>query len=204
MLEVKPLLANHDRVRDSIHALSDQDLVDLVAEEIGRRPTLRPVRDDVTALLAMSATLAAAHERAVANPAAAAVARTRIVTSVIGALVEQHEMLDSTAVSRVLGKSATSRNTASRLALAGTVVALPASGHKLYPAFQFDPALQRVRPIVAELNQKLNARTDPWGVASWWLNPTDFADDPRSPADLAVDGSHDQDLRDMADDLTAD
>ena len=117
------MLANRDRARDSIHALSDQDLVDLVAEEMSRRPTLRPVRDDVTALLAMSPTLALQHERAVANPAAAAVARTRIVTDAIGSLVDNHEMLDSTAVSRVLGKSATSRNTASRLAAAGTVVA---------------------------------------------------------------------------------
>lgn len=198
------MLANRDHARDTIHALSDQDLVDLVAEEIARRPTLRPVRDDVTALLAMSPTLAAQHERAVANPAAAAVARTRIVTSALGGLVEQHEMLDSTAVSRVLGKAATSRNTASRLAAAGTVVALPATGHKLYPAFQFDPARQQVRPIVAELNRQLGARTDPWGVASWWLSPTAFADDPRSPAELTVAGGHEQDLRDMADDLTQD
>lgn len=41
-------------------------------------------------------------------------------------------------------------------------------------------------------------------MASWWLNPTDFADDPRSPAALAVAGGHDQDLRDMADDVTQD
>ncbi len=198
------MLANRDRARDSIHALSDQDLVDLVAEEMSRRPTLRPVRDDVTALLAMSPTLALQHERAVANPAAAAVARTRIVTDAIGSLVDNHEMLDSTAVSRVLGKSATSRNTASRLAAAGTVVALPVAGQKLYPAFQFDPTRRQVRPIVAEVNRRLDAKNDPWGVASWWLSPTDFADDPRSPSDLATAGGHEQDLRDMADDVTAD
>ncbi|ABG92199.1 conserved hypothetical protein [Rhodococcus jostii RHA1] len=54
------------------------------------------------------------EERAVANPAAAAVSCTRVVASVLNSIVEQHEMLDSTAVSRVLGKAATSRNTASR------------------------------------------------------------------------------------------
>ncbi|WP_241961853.1 hypothetical protein [Rhodococcus opacus] len=32
----------------------------------------------------------------------------------LNSIVEQHEMLDSTAVSSVLGKAATSRNTASR------------------------------------------------------------------------------------------
>ena len=45
------MLANRDRARDSIHALSDQDLVELLSEEFSRRPNLRPVRDDVTALL---------------------------------------------------------------------------------------------------------------------------------------------------------
>lgn len=198
------MLANHDRVRDSIHALSDDDLVELLTEEIARRPILRPVRDDVAALLAMSPALALKHERAVTNPAAAAVARTRIVTSALSALVEGHEMLDSTAVSQVLGKAATSRNTASRLAASGTVVALPASGHKLYPAFQFDAERRQVRPIVAEINRQLGAKDDPWGVASWWLSPTAFADDPRSPAELAAAGGHEQDLRDMADDLGQD
>lgn len=198
------MLANKDRVRDSIHALSDQDLVDLVAEEISRRPNLRPVRDDVTALLAMSPTLALHHERAVTNPAAAAVARTRIVTDAIGTIVDANEMLDSTSVSRVLGRSATSRNTASRLAASGTVLALPVTGHKLYPAFQFDAARRQVRPIVAEINRMLGVRDDPWGVASWWLSPTAFADDPRSPAALAEAGGHEQDLRDMADDLLGD
>lgn len=198
------MLVDRDRARDSIHALSDEDLVDLLAAEISRRPNLRPVRDDVTALLAMSPALALQHERAVANPAAAAVARTRIVTSALNAIVDEHEMLDSTAVSRVLGKAPSSRNTASRLAASGTVIALPASGQKLYPAFQFDAERREVRAIVAEINQRLGARNDPWGVASWWLNPTAFADDPRSPAALAVAGGREQDLRDMADDLTQD
>jgi len=193
--------ADRDRARETIHALSDDDLVGLLADEFSRRPHLRPVRDDVTALLAMSPALALAQERAVTNPAAAAVARTRIVTSVLGALIDEYEMLDSTAVSRVLGKATTSRNTASRLAATGTVIALPAGGHKLYPAFQFDAERRQVRPIVAEINTALGAKTDPWGTASWWLSPTAFADDPRSPAELAVTGGYEQELRDMADDL---
>ncbi|ORL84130.1 hypothetical protein [Prescottella equi] len=198
------MLVDRDRARDTIHALSDQDLLELLSEEFSRRPNLRPVRDDVTALLAMGPALALQHERAVANPAAAAVARTRIVSSALRSLVEEHEMLDSTAVSRALGRAATSRNTASRLASSGSVIALPAAGHKLFPAFQFDTERREVRPIVAEINRIIGAKEDPWGAASWWLNPTAFADDPRSPADLAVTGGHDQDLRDMSGDLVAD
>ena len=154
------MLVDRDRARDSIHALSDPDLVELLVEEFSRRPALRPVRDDVTALLSMSPALARQQERAVANPAAAAVARTRIVASVLNSIVDQHEMLDSTAVSRVLGRAATSRNTASRLSTAGTVIALPVSGHKLYPAFQFDADRRQVRPIVAEINRALGAKED--------------------------------------------
>lgn len=198
------MLVDRDRARDSLHALSDTDLVELLAEEFARRPTLRPVRDDVTALLSMSPALARQQERAVANPAAAAVARTRIVASTLNSIVDQHEMLDSTLVSRAMGKAATSRNTASRLAASGTVIALPVSGHKLYPAFQFDVERREVRAVVAEINRALGAKDDPWGVASWWLSLTAFSDDPRSPAELAVAGGHEQDLRDMADDLTQD
>ena len=123
------MLVDRDRARDTIHALSDQDLLELLSEEFSRRPNLRPVRDDVTALLAMGPALALQYERAVANPAAAAVARTRIASSALRSLVEEHEMLDSTAVSRALGRAATSRNTASRLASSGSVIALPAAGH---------------------------------------------------------------------------
>ncbi|MDV8105143.1 hypothetical protein R4P80_19750, partial [Rhodococcus sp. IEGM 69] len=84
------MLVDRDRARDSIHALSDPDLVELLVEEFSRRPALRPVRDDVTALLSMSPALARQQERAVANPAAAAVARTRIVASVLNSIVDQH------------------------------------------------------------------------------------------------------------------
>ncbi|WP_430331310.1 hypothetical protein [Rhodococcus sp. ACT016] len=132
------------------------------------------------------------------------VARARIVSSALRVLVDEYEMFDSSTVSRALGKPGIGRNTASRLAATGTVIVLPKSSHKLYPAFQFDAARREVRPIVAEINKTLGAADDPWGVASWWLSPTVFADDPRSPAELAVAGGHDQVLRDMVDDLTHD
>ena len=112
-------------------------------------------------------------------------------------IIGDHEMLDSTAVRCLLGKAATSQHTAT-----GSVIALPASRQKLYPAFQFDSPHRKVRPMVAQINWILGAKADPWGVASWWLNPTAFADDPRSPAELAVAGGHEQYLLDMVDDLT--
>lgn len=192
-----------DRLAESVHTLSDDDLLALVSDEVTRRPTLRLVRDDVTALLAMAPALARAQDRAVENVAGAAAARSRIIASAMASILDGHEMLDSTAVSRILGRSPTSRNTASRLAASGDVIALPVGAKKLFPAFQFDARDRRVRSIVAEINRRLDARNDPWGVASWWLSPTAFGDDPRLPAELAADPGGHQTLRDLVEDMTS-
>ncbi|MFI0486632.1 hypothetical protein [Actinomadura sp. 9N215] len=44
------------------------------------------------------------------------------------------------------------------------------AGEQRLPAFQFD-ADGRPLPVVLRINEILGARTDPWGVASWWLDP---------------------------------
>lgn len=196
--------ADQENAKKTLHTLSDEEFADLFAGEIGRRPSLTVVRDDIAALLAMGPALTLSQERAVSNPAAAAAARGRVITAAKRSIVDNHEMLDSKGVSRVLGLSPRSRNTASRLAAAGRIIALPAGGQNWYPEFQFDAAHRRVRPIVEDLNQLLGAKDDPWGTASWWLSETAFADDPRSPAALAVDGDCDAQIRDMADDLIED
>lgn len=190
-------------VEESISALSDDALLGVLSHELATRHSLRSVRDQVSALLAMGPGLERSLAQRLADVTASAT-RARIVGEATAPLLEDHLMLDSASVSRVLGKAATSRNTASRLLAAGAVVALPVGQRRLYPEFQFDAASSRVRPIVAEVNKLLDAKNDPWGVASWWLNRTDFSDDPRSPAELAVDGRRDDDLRDMAHDLLAD
>lgn len=190
-------------LEESIQALSDEALLGILSHELSSRESLRPVSDQISALLAMGPGLDNLLVQRLADLASSAT-RARIVGEATTSLLRQHPMLDSTTVSRVLGKAPTSRNTASRLVAASTVVALPAGQRRLYPEFQFDAATFKVRPIVAELNRLLDANGDPWGVASWWLNRTDFSDDPRSPAELAVDGNHDDDLRDMAHDLLAD
>lgn len=53
------------------------------------------------------------------------------------------------------------------------------------PIFQFDNAGE-LRPIVDEVNRLLGATSDPWGVASWWLESNIWLGD-RRPIDL-VDG----------------
>lgn len=44
-----------------------------------------------------------------------------------------------------------------------------AGGRVQLPVFQFDER-RRPRPVVVTVNQLLAAESDPWGVASWWLD----------------------------------
>ncbi len=45
----------------------------------------------------------------------------------------------------------------------------PQRGDQL-PAFQFTPA-GRTWPIVRQVNERLGATADPWGVTCWWVDP---------------------------------
>ncbi len=50
------------------------------------------------------------------------------------------------------------------------LVVLRRAGRDVAPSFQFDDGGAVLR-AVAEVNEMLGARDDPWGVASWWLSP---------------------------------
>lgn len=82
------------------------------------------------------------------------------------------DMLDSTAVAELLGATGQNRReAASELRRRGQVLGVPISGRKyVFPAFQFDPVDRTVIREAAAVNAHLNARTDPWGVASWWIS----------------------------------
>lgn len=68
------------------------------------------------------------------------------------------------------------------LRASGQLLALPSAQGLLYPKFQLknDQSLYRE---VAAINLKLDAKSDPWGVASWWLSPHGRLGD-SSPASL--------------------
>lgn len=71
----------------------------------------------------------------------------------------------------------------------GGLIGLPdRDGNILYPAFQIDRYRHRVHPVVAHANRALHAGIDPYGVASWWLTPTDILDG-NSPLDELGFGS---------------
>ncbi|GAA4748835.1 hypothetical protein GCM10023350_37270 [Nocardioides endophyticus] len=94
-----------------------------------------------------------------------------VIRSTAHRAVLDEPLLESTAVGEALGRSGTNgREAASKLRLAGRLVGIKQANRYLFPAFQIDLAHQRVAPVVAEVNQLLDAADDPWGVASWWIS----------------------------------
>jgi len=56
------------------------------------------------------------------------------------------------------------------------------AGSYHYLSFQFDTKRHEVFPEVRTINESLEAASDPWGVASWWISVNDRLD--ARPADL--------------------
>jgi hypothetical protein len=65
---------------------------------------------------------------------------------------------------------------------------VPNRGVRL-PAFQLNPA-GRPWPVLREVNRRLNAAADPWGVAYWWVDPHQWL--AASPATLLGQGRDDR------------
>ncbi|ORL76867.1 hypothetical protein [Prescottella equi] len=71
----------------------------------------------------------------------------------------------------------------------GQLIGFPYPGSTYqYPAFQIDMERHRVHPLVAHANRALRADRDPYGVASWWITPTDILDG-RCPLDELIVGT---------------
>lgn len=129
----------------------------------------------------------------------------RIAMEAQQTILREHPMILASALCHGLHAEFADYRTADEFSNSRAIIVLPV-GDGVCPAFQFTVGHghQVVLPVVAEVNQLLDAASDPWGVASWWLSPSGIADDSRSPAQLAVDGRHADDLRSLAYDLLAD
>ncbi|MYG79953.1 MAG: hypothetical protein F4189_16555 [Acidimicrobiaceae bacterium] len=68
------------------------------------------------------------------------------------------------------------------------LIRLPTDRGYRYPEFQFDRARAGIHDVVRDVNVRLDAAGDPWGVASWWFSRVAYLDG--RPADLV--GSHDE------------
>lgn len=96
--------------------------------------------------------------------------RIRVVAR---ATVLSVEMLDSSAVGQLLGVGVRdAREEVGRLRRNGELLGIPNTRHGCaFPAFQFDVAGRCLNPVVAQVNEELDALGDPWGVGSWWVSP---------------------------------
>lgn len=107
-----------------------------------------------------------------------------VIRSTAHRAILDEPLLESSAVAEALGRSgANGREAASKLRLSGRLVGLKQGNRYLYPAFQLDFDERRVPPVVAHVNQLLDAVRDPWGVASWWITNSSRLGD-RAPRDL--------------------
>lgn len=77
------------------------------------------------------------------------------------------------------------------------LIRLERGGMVLYPAFQFrsDAGTQA---LVEEVNEMLDARDDPWAVASWWFAPNLWTEDRAMPIELLDDPSRQAELASLA------
>ncbi|WP_182346370.1 hypothetical protein [Tomitella gaofuii] len=189
----------------TLKALPDGEFYTVLSDAINQRAAMSAVRIPLLSLVASGPTLSAAIRSAVSDEAAAtAVARAHIETAARQALFT-HPHYEAADVADVLGSQDKNRRSlASRLRNRGDIIGYLVAGRHLYPAFQFDVATARVRPVVADINRRLDAKNDPWAVASWWLSPSGWLADGTSPADLAVAGGQDDTIRTIADDLLED
>jgi hypothetical protein len=120
-----------------------------------------------------------------------------LIRSTAHRAVLDEPLFESSAVAEALGRSgANGREAASRLRLSGRLVGIRQGNRYLYPAFQFDLAHRQVPAVVAEVNQRLDAAGDPWGVASWWISENPRLSG-RAPRDL-IGTSDDSDLLALA------
>lgn len=112
--------------------------------------------------------------------------------------VLEHELVNAEEAGRLLGSDAATnrRQYANKQREAGTLLGVPVKNMYLYPAFQFDPSRRAIHPVVGRINQLLDAHSDPWGVASWWITPKEGLDG-RRPIDL-VGTSDEKDLETLA------
>lgn len=193
----------HD-LGSELRALPDGEFFSLLAREVQSRESMSSVRDVLLSLVVSGPTLSASIAAAVpAHTVTTSIARAQIETAARQAIFE-HPHFEPGDVADVLrSRDSNRRSPASRLRERGDIVGYEIGGRYLYPTFQFDAATAKVRSVVAEVNQLLDAKRDPWGVGSWWISPSGWLEDGLSPADLAVEGGQDDKIRAIARDLLA-
>ena len=97
--------------------------------------------------------------------------QARIAGEAMAAMWEE-ELLSSAEAARRLGAKPSNREKINACRRRSMLLGLPRDQGRryLYPAFQIDSSRQEIHREVLKVNQILEAASDPWGVASWWIS----------------------------------
>ena len=106
-------------------------------------------------------------------------------------------MLEPRDVAVALGAKGTNREKVRQYRERSWLLGLPSGRGYLYPAFQFDRQRRNLFREVRAVNERLEAKSDPWGVASWWIStharlggrPVEFVGTDRSDDLVTVAGA---------------
>lgn len=100
----------------------------------------------------------------------------------------EEELLSSAEAARRLGAKPSNREKVNACRRRSMLLGLPRDQGRgyLYPAFQIDSSRQEIHREVRKANQLLDAASDPWGVASWWISVNARLDS--RPMDLVGSG----------------
>ena len=163
-----------EQVTADLGRLSPDDFVAAVSEALKRTPGARR-REQVAFLLRAVMTEEESVVSLAGDPRNVldvdSVLADISIRSAARSAVLNTAMLDSHGVAAAVGvKGKNLREAASDLRRKGDVVGVKVGQRYLYPAFQFDLGEQQVWPVVATVNHVLNAGSDAWAVASWWIS----------------------------------
>lgn len=138
-----------------------------------REPAIRSLLASVLASDAVVENVAGEPRRVVDSAASAdhLMRQARIAGESVAAIWDQ-ELLTSGETARRLGAKPTNREKVNAQRRRSWLLGVPRHRGRqyLYPAFQIDPARREVFSEARKVNQLLDAASDPWGVASWWVS----------------------------------
>ncbi len=139
-----------DDVRAQIvEAVRAGQLPNAIAEALGGRPTLVSAKDLID--------------------------EARLVSEAREVVLRHQRMLSADDAGRFLGSTSTTKPSqyAHDARKRGELLGLPVRNTFVFPVFQLDRRRKAVRPAAARINKLLGAAVDPWGVASWWVGPSE-------------------------------
>ena len=178
--------------------LSERQILDLASRLAACHPSLSGKARAVRSFLTIEASWQNLVDEIAGEPyrvvdftteAESSIQQTRLAGEAVAAIWDE-DLLTSSEVARRLGAKPSNREKVNSLRRRSLLLGLPRDGGSryLYPAFQIDAERLTLHPEVREVNQLLEAASDPWGVASWWIssnarlggNPKDFIGTPEA------------------------